>query len=256
MLPNETNRIFWYKNEGTKHEPRFGKRRQVICDGYPDSPEHRAKSAQLAADKKAPNSPYPYQEDRPFFWRTGAGFADLNGDGLCDLITHDGHVRKLTLFTQYRDEDGTLRLKKDRKLKLRDGRLIDDSIVDRGKHWTESFQCVDWDADGRTDVLYACAGTSASKGSIYLLRNGGTKADPVFEEPVTLRCFGKPIKVTAHGPHPAVGDLDGDGKPDVLTCVEWSVYPFYSHVAITMKDRPTFTLGNPRFAASALSLVN
>ena len=46
-------------------------------------------------------------------------------------------------------------------------------------------------------------------------------------------------KVTSHGPNAWVADMDGDDKPDVLTCVEWSVYPFYSHAAIMMKERPT-----------------
>lgn len=245
MLPNETNRIFWYKNTGTRREPRFGPRLQVICEGYPDSPEKRAKSAKLAGDEKVPNNPYPYEEDQPFFWRTGAGFGDMNGDGLTDLITHDGHVRKLTLFTQYRDAEGKLRLKKDRRLKLVDGRLIDDSIVERRAHWTESFKCVDWDGDGLLDVVYSCAGTEDAKGSIYLLRNCGTKTDPTFEKPVTFCCFGKPIKVTAHGPNAYAGDIDGDGKPDLLTCVEWSVYPYYSHAALQMKERPAYTLGLP-----------
>ena len=42
----------------------------------------------------------------------------------------------------------------------------------------------------------------------------------------------------------AVLDLSGDGKPDVLTCVEWSVYPFFSHAAIEMKQRPRVDLGS------------
>ncbi len=92
-------------------------------------------------------------------------------------------------------------------------------------------------------MIYNCAGTEPAKGSIYLLRNCGSKTDPTFEDPVTLCCFGTPIKVTAHGPNAWPGDLDGDGKPDLLTCVEWSVYPFYSHAAIQMKQRPTFEMG-------------
>jgi hypothetical protein len=243
ILPNETNRIFWYKNVGTRQEPKFGERQQILCDGFPDSPEKRAESARLAADENTPNSPYPYEEGQPFFWRTGAGFADLNGDGLMDLITHDGATRKLTLFVQYRDENGELRLRKDRPLRLADGRLIDDAIVGRSAHWTESFRCVDWDGDGLVDIIYSCAGTVGGQGSIYLLRNCGTPTDPAFEPPVTLCCFGTPINITAHGPHPAVADLDGDGKPDILACVEWSVYAFYSRAAVEMKQRPTFEIG-------------
>jgi hypothetical protein len=160
-----------------------------------------------------------------------------------DMITHHGHTRKLTLFVQYRDDAEQLRLRKEGPLTLADGRLIDDTIVDRAKHWTESFRCVDWDGDGLIDIIYSCAGTEAAKGSIYLLRNCGTATDPVFEPPVTLCCFGDPIKVTSHGPHPAVADINGDGKPDILTCVEWSVYPFFSHAAIDMESRPEYELG-------------
>ena len=246
MLPNETNRIFWYRNIGTRAHPRFGARRQVICDGYPDGPEQRARSAQLAGDRDVPNHPYPYEETRPFFWRTGAGFADLNGDGLMDMVTLDGFTRRLTLFAQYRDGAGELRLRKDGPLRLMDGREIDDSVVGRSQHWTERFVCVDWDGDGLIDIVYSCAGSDPSVASIFLLRNCGTPGEPVFEPPVTLCCLGEPIKITNHGPHPWVGDLTGDGRPDILACVEWSVYPFFSHAAIVMPRRTEFVLGTVR----------
>ena len=125
------------------------------------------------------------------------------------------------------------------------GRPIDDRIVRRRAHWTESFRAVDWDSDGLTDLIYSLAGSHSGiqdAGSIYLLRNCGTKSDPVFEAPQTMRCFGEPIRITNHGPHPWPGDFDGDGKPDLITCVEWSVYPYYSHAALMMKERPTYTL--------------
>lgn len=240
MLPNETNRIFWYKNIGTAEQPKFGPQLQIICDGYPDSPELRHLSYRHSVDTML-NTPYPTEKEQPFFWRTGAAFADWNNDGLMDFITHDGFTRKATLFTQYKDKEGNLRLKKAYALELSDGRLIDDSIVNRVSHWTESFKAVDWDADGLIDLVYSCAGSTGNS-SIYFLKNVGTKESPLFAAPRTLKCYGEPIKVTNHGPQPWVGDLDGDGKPDIVTCVEHSVYPYFSHNAIEMESRPVYTL--------------
>ncbi len=246
ILPNETNRIFWYRNLGSRRQPKFGRQRQILCDGFPDTPRAKAESARLAGDKSVPNQPYPYEKARPFFWRTGIAVADFNADGLPDFVTHDGHTRKATLFVQYRDDAGRLRLRKEQALRLEDGRQIDDAIVGRTKHWTESFRAADWDGDGLVDLIYSCAGTHPDQGSIYLLKNVGDKSAPLFAAPRTLCCFGRPIKVTAHGPHPWVADMDGDGRPDLLTCVEWSVYPYFSHAAIEMPARPTYTISPAR----------
>lgn len=244
MLPNETNRIVWYKNIGTPEKPMFGPRQVLEVDGFPDSPERRAASGRRGEDKNLPNHPYPYDDNAPFFWRTGAAFADWNGDGLMDFITHD-NTRKATLFVQYRDGEGRLRLRKQGPIQLADGRLIDDSIVGRQKHWTESFRAVDWDGDGLMDLIYSCAGT----GRIYLLRNVGSVTEPVFDPPREMRCYGEPIAFTIHGPSPWAGDLNGDGKPDLLGCVEWSVYPFFSYAALEMEEHPHYQLGEVRRGA-------
>jgi len=237
LLPNETNRILWCRNIGTPGEPRFGPPQFLEVEDFPDSPELRAASGQDGMNEALPNYPYPADDRSPFCWRAGAAFADWNGDGLMDFIT-SGADHKATLFVQYRDEDGRLRLKRQGHVRLADGRLIDDSIVGREAHWTESFRAVDWDGDGLTDLLYSLAGSA----EIYLLRNVGTRIEPAFAPPRQLKCYGEPLSFTLHGPHPWAADLNGDGKPDLLGCVEWSVYPFYAHAALEMEAHPEYLI--------------
>lgn len=241
IFPNETNRIFWYKNVGTKQQPQFGKRQQLLVDGFPDSPAARGESARVSV-----KDTYALQKNRPFFWRTAAAFADFNGDGRTDLITLSGDKRRAELFTQDRTPDGKRGLKRNGPVLLEDGRTIDDAIVGRKSHWTEAFRPIDFDGDGLVDLMYSLAGAHGGiqdDGSIYLLRNCGTTSAPKFEAPVTMRCFGEPIRVTNHGPCARPCDYDGDGKPDLVTCVEWSVYPFYRHAALIMNSRPKFQIG-------------
>lgn len=67
MLPNETNRIFWYRNIGTRRAPAFGTRQQLIVDGYEDSDDTRSAVGRRAMDQDVPNYPYPVDDTSPFF---------------------------------------------------------------------------------------------------------------------------------------------------------------------------------------------
>ncbi|MED5402060.1 MAG: hypothetical protein VX669_16855, partial [Planctomycetota bacterium] len=65
---------------------------------------------------------------------------------------------------------------------------------------------------------------------------------PLFGSPQTMKCYGRSIRITNHGPHPWIGDYNSDGLPDVIAGVEWSVYPFYSYAALMMPEPPATRL--------------
>ena len=246
FCPNETNRLYWFRNTGSKSAPRFGPRRQVICDGFPDSAALRTLSATRAKSRRSNNGVYPREKERPFMWRTGNAIADFNGDGLQDFVTLEGGLARAALFVQYRDPSGRIKLRRDSKIQLADGREVRDNIVERRSTWGQTFRAIDWNRDGRMDLLYSLGGShhgTLDGGSMYLLMNVGTRTDPLFAPPQTLKCYGQPIRITNHGPHPWVGDYNHDGLPDLLAAVEWSVYPYYAHAALMMPEAPQYRLG-------------
>ncbi|MBN2292475.1 MAG: VCBS repeat-containing protein [Pirellulales bacterium] len=231
MLPNLSNRIFWYKNIGTRSRPRFGEMSQLICDGYPEN----MKTLKAAARALSSGSKMPYDPTQPFWWRSRAAFGDLTGDGLTDMITADAKMTT-KLFEQYRDASGSLRLREVGPVKLPDGNTIH-------SHIPPQYILVDWDRDGLLDLIF-------KRGSVYntrpaLARNIGTKNNPKFDTPVDLFCFGqstdKPIGHLYYG----IRDLDGDGKPDLLINTDMGTYAFYRHTALQMKERPRYKLGKP-----------
>ena len=231
VVPNETNRIFWYRNIGTLSQPQFGKQRQVIVDGYPDSREKRTHTARLVAD-----SPHVYPSDKtqPFYWRTGAAFGDFNGDGLADIVQRAWSKYSFTRFLRYRDPSGGLQIRVEQTLKA-GGKQFHGARVN----------VVDWNGDGNQDIVYSAATNKRWCDTIFLVLNRGTNAEPRYDEAKPLRHFGKPIYITRHGPHPWAGDFDNDGKPDLVCYTEWSVYPFYTHAALTMQEKPTYILSHP-----------
>ncbi len=106
--------------------------------------------------------------------------------------------------------------------------------------------------DGRIDLVYNCAGS----GKIYLLRNLGSRSEPVFDLPREFRSYGEEIAFTIHGPNAWPGDLNGDGKPDLLGCVEWSVYPFYAYAALEMDEHPEYEIGKLERLPNRTSLAD
>ena len=91
----------------------------------------------------------------------------------------------------------------------------------------------DLDGDGRPELVaskYQNDLTYETESAIFWNGPDGFSKDRVTWLPTrgTIGC--------------TTGDLDGDGKPDLIACVEWSVYPYYCHAALMMRARPACTL--------------
>ena len=229
MLPNLSNRIFWYKNIGTRRQPRFGRRRQVICDGYPETSQTLLTAARTLMTVGGKS---PYDPTQPFQWRARGAFGDLTGDGLPDIITSDEH-KTTSLFVQYRDGTGQRRLRKVGPVKTRNGEVI--------KSPYPQYVLVDWDGDGLLDLIYRHNPAYISEPA--LARNIGTKTDPRFDTPVMLRCYGKRAEDPAGHLYYGIRDMDDDGKPDMIINMDIGTYAFYRHAVFQMKQHPTHRIG-------------
>jgi hypothetical protein len=250
MVPNVGNRIYWYKNIGTPSAPTFGPRLQVICDGYEETPERLAATAKALGRDTKEWKTFPLDvASSPFWWRARAGFGDLNGDGLVDLVTADADTSTeafptaegISLFVQYRDAGGHLKLRRDHVITLPDG-----SRAINVRYQPPSQTIVqDWDGDGLLDLIVNLGPTMKTCPAV--LRNIGSRTEPKFDFPKKLACYGEELTgIAKHGPYLGVGDMDGDGRPDLIASTEVGAYVFFRRTALDMDKAPATKLGKAR----------
>ncbi len=225
VVPNETNRVFWFRNVGWRGHPLFGPRRQILPDGFSDSAEKLERTRKLAEDRNVPNHPYPLEEDIPFFWRTRLAIADYTGDGLEDIIAVNG-VRNLVLYERYESTSGGLGLRHGRQLFFDDGDPIQNLRYIKLRN-------VDWDSDGLVDLVATQNLFSDDQRSLLFLRNVGTKTAPVFAPPEAIRFWGNIIRYSSHGLQPSFIDWEGDGYLDFVGCNESGLFVLFRHAVLT-----------------------
>jgi len=236
VVANETNRVFWFRNLGTRENPEFGERQPILVEEYGDSPE-RVERSRIASTVGMDGNCYPDLEYEPFEWRQRVAVVDWDGDGLPDLVAFNG-IRHLWLYKRYRDpETGELKLKKGKELCYTSGDPITYYSLHRKVAGTDLIEVCDWDGDGNWDVLI---GTCYN---IFYLHNEGTNDESRFAPPVKMKLYGEVIDHSRHGLGIAAVDWDGNGHLDLFCGTESRMYILFRHAALEADAPPGVETG-------------
>ncbi|MCD6338822.1 MAG: VCBS repeat-containing protein [Verrucomicrobia bacterium] len=201
-------RVVWFRNIGTRRRPKLAPPRPIQVE-WPGRPP-----------KPAWNWWNPVGEELVTQWRTTPAVVDWNRDGINDLVMldHEGYLAffrrvrrggKLLLLPGERifrggtiGRFGRISGRKTDPLRLNDGAA--------GKSGRRKFCVVDWDGDGRRDLIVD--GLNAD-----FLRNVGERDGAVFFERVGP--LGK-RRLAGHTSCPTTVDWNRDGAPDLLVGAE------------------------------------
>lgn len=179
LVGNNSNRIAYFENTGTRSRPKFSSSVKLLHDGG----EH-------------------------FSFRARPAPVDYNKDGLVDLIAGSAGARDrndskdiaISLYLRYRDAKGRLRLRAPVPLKGIEGRELRTPIP-----YHHGFEAADWDGDGDLDLF------TNEKSQVVLYRNTGAG---FRREPVLYG--GKPLSVSHHETSVKAIDWDQDGQLDLI----------------------------------------
>lgn len=204
-------KIIWFRNIGTRRQPRLAKSRLVEVAW-----NERQK-------KPSWNWWNPTEGTLTTQWRTTPFVHDWNKDGINDLIMLD-HEGYLAYFMGTKSSMGNI-LHPPRRIfhgkgeydsahRLKSRNPLDSpirlNIGSAGKSGRRKFCLSDWDGDGLTDLL-------VNSINVNLLRNTGEK-----EGIVNLRDVGtlSNLVLAGHTTSPTTVDWNADGIPDLLIGAE------------------------------------
>ncbi|MEE8217732.1 MAG: VCBS repeat-containing protein [Vicinamibacteria bacterium] len=197
MVNSIRGEVVWYRNVGSHHRP-------VLAEAAPVEVRWPA-----GPPKPAWNWWKPRGRQLVTQWRTTPFMVDFDRDGLNDLVMLD-HEGLLALFPRRRTASGLELLQGRRIFVGADGVPLELSRGRAGKSGRRKLAVVDWDGDGRLDVLLNGTNAELLKGQAredgtYALTNRG---------PIGRR------DISSHSTSPTVVDWNRDGVLDLLVGAE------------------------------------
>ncbi len=210
-------KVTWYRNTGTRDKPK-------LAPGRPVNVEWEGKQPRLAYGWMTPQGKGLLTQ-----WRTTPVAVDWNGDGLTDLVMLD-HEGYLAFFERAKQDDKLIlkapkrvfcadpqggtnpaaqvleHLRVRNPVAMNPGEPLQLNAGIAGKSGRRKLCVVDWDGDGKLDVLL----NSANANFIRQTSAGGGK---FFFADMGLLAE---VNIEGHDVSPTVVDFDGDGIPDFL----------------------------------------
>jgi len=191
-------KVLWYRNIGTKHKPKLAaaKAVQVQWEGG-------------KRQKPAWNWWEPKGNNLITQWRTIPYIIDLNKDGLNDLVMldYEGYLA----FLERKNQDGKLVLLGPQRIfRDKDNQALQLNPKRAGRSGRRKFCLVDWDLDGKIDLL-------VNSKNIDFYKNTATKKGQFrFENQGPI----SELVLAGHSTCPTIVDWDKDGIGDLLVGAE------------------------------------
>jgi len=139
-------------------------------------------------------------------WQSAPSFADLNNDGFVDMIV----CGEVAAEARFYKNNGTGAF------------ILDNAIIDGVSVPSYAFPCfVDIDNDGDYDLVFG-----RINGSLVLYENTGTLAVPAWQQNNDIF----PGVKVPQSSTPAFGDLDGDGRKDLVIGEYSGNFSFYKNL--------------------------
>ena len=197
MINSIWGKILWYKNIGTKNNPKLASAKPVEVEWSGKNP------APAWYWWKPKGNNFATQ------WRTTPFMFDWNNDGLMDLIMLD-HEGFLAFFERI-NENGELKLLEGKRIFYNENNeLLRLNSKSAGKSGRRKFTIVDWDLDGKLDFLI-------NSKNVNFLRNISTEVDKVVFKDMGM--VSEQI-LAGHTTSPTIVDWDKNGTPDLLIGAE------------------------------------
>jgi hypothetical protein len=193
LMNSILGKVVWFKNIGTRKSPKLGAAQPVKVEW--DGPQPTLAYGWLRPEGKALLTQ----------WRTTPVAVDWNRDGLTDLVMLD-HEGYLAFFEREKRDGRLVLLPPKRVLCDEKGAPLLLSKGTAGKSGRRKICIVDWDGDGKLDILL-------NSSSANFLRQVEARDGKWF-----FQDMGALVQqnIEGHDVSPTVVDFNGDGIPDFL----------------------------------------